>query len=163
MAADGLLGQDLGDLIQDACSSHGLNVQLNAIVNDSSATLLSKAYLDTTTRFSLILGTGVNAAVHLPVHVFSSSKFGERPEEWHEKAKHVIETPTWRHLCLTKGHRTQAKPRGTTYISRRSCPLARPKPGSSFAAEDNHLQQWPCRHQTVPAEAISPRRWPTTR
>ena len=90
LAAHGLLGQDLGDLIQDACSRKGLNVHLNAIVNDSSATLLSKAYLDSTTRFALILGTGVNAAVHLPVHIFSPPKFGERPAEWHDSAKHVI-------------------------------------------------------------------------
>jgi hexokinase len=90
LAAHGLLGQDLGDLIQDACSRRGLNVQLNAIVNDSSATLLSKAYLDSTTRFALILGTGVNAAVHLPVHIFSPPKFGVRPAEWHDSAKHVI-------------------------------------------------------------------------
>ncbi|TVY59411.1 Hexokinase-1 [Lachnellula suecica] len=90
LAAHGLLGKDLGDLIQDSCSRRGLNVQLNAIVNDSSATLLSKAYLDQTTRFALILGTGVNAAVHLPVHIFSPPKFGKRPETWHDAAKHVI-------------------------------------------------------------------------
>jgi len=90
MAAHGLLGQDLGDLIQDACSRRGLNVQLNAIVNDSSATLLSKAYLDPSTRFALILGTGVNAAVHLPVHIFSPPKFGTRPSSWHDSAQHVI-------------------------------------------------------------------------
>jgi hexokinase len=90
LAAHGLLGEDLGDLIQDACSRRGLNVQLNAIVNDSSATLLSKAYHDPTTRFALILGTGVNAAVHLPVHIFSPPKFGVRPSEWHDSAKHVI-------------------------------------------------------------------------
>lgn len=90
MAAQGLLGQDLGGLIQDACSKRGLNVELNAIVNDSSATLLSKAYLDSGTRFGLILGTGVNAAVHLPVHIFSPEKFGIRPTAWHESAKHVI-------------------------------------------------------------------------
>lgn len=90
LAAHDLVGQDLGDLIQDACSRRGLNVQLNAIVNDSSATLLSKAYLDSTTRFALILGTGVNAAVHLPVHIFSPPKFGIRPSEWHDSAKHVI-------------------------------------------------------------------------
>jgi hexokinase len=89
-AAHGLLGQDLGDLIQDACSRRGLHVQLNAIVNDSSATLLSKAYLNTTTRFALILGTGVNAAVHLPVHMFSAAKLGVRPSEWLDVAKHVI-------------------------------------------------------------------------
>jgi hexokinase len=90
LAAHGLVGQDLGDLIQDACSRRGLNVQLNAIVNDSSATLLSKAYHDPTTGFALILGTGVNAAVHLPVHIFSPSKFGVRPATWHDSAKHVI-------------------------------------------------------------------------
>lgn len=90
MAADGLLGKDLGDLIQDSCSRKGLNVHLNAIVNDSSATLLSKAYLDPSTRFALILGTGVNAAVHLPVHIFQPQKFGVRPSSWHDSAKHVI-------------------------------------------------------------------------
>lgn len=90
MAAQGLLGQDLGNLIQESCSKRNLNVQLDAIVNDSSATLLSKAYLDPTTRLALILGTGVNAAVHLPVHAFSPSKFGERPSQWHKSAKHVI-------------------------------------------------------------------------
>ncbi|KAG4424827.1 hypothetical protein IFR04_001987 [Cadophora malorum] len=90
LAAHGLLGQDLGDLIQNSCLKRGLNVQLNAIVNDSSATLLSKAYLDSTTRFGLIHGTGVNAAVHLPIHVFSPQKFGVRPSEWHDSAKHVI-------------------------------------------------------------------------
>ena len=53
LAAHGLLGQDLGDLIQDACSRRGLNVQLNAIVNDSSATLLSKATTISTVVFML--------------------------------------------------------------------------------------------------------------
>lgn len=90
MAATGLLGQDLGDLIQNACSRRGLKVQLNALVNDSSATLLSKAYMDPTTRFALILGTGVNASVHLPVHILAPGKFGVRPSSWHESAKHVI-------------------------------------------------------------------------
>ncbi|PQE27348.1 putative hexokinase-1 protein [Rutstroemia sp. NJR-2017a WRK4] len=90
LAAHGLLGKDLGDIIQECCSLKGLNIQLNAIVNDSSATLLSKAYLDPTTRFALILGTGMNAAAHLPVHLLSAQKFGIRPQSWHESAKHVI-------------------------------------------------------------------------
>ncbi|TAQ83264.1 hypothetical protein B7494_g8413 [Chlorociboria aeruginascens] len=90
LAVHGLLGKDLGDLIQDSCSRKGLNVELNAIVNDSSATLLSKAYHDSTTRFALILGTGVNAAVHLPVRIFSPSKFGVRPSSWTDSAKEVI-------------------------------------------------------------------------
>ena len=90
MAADGLMGQDLGDLIQDSCSKRGLNVQLDAIVNDSSATLLSKAYVDPSTRLALILGTGVNAAVHLPVHILARDKFGVRPSTWYDAAQHVI-------------------------------------------------------------------------
>lgn len=90
MAADGLLGEDLGDLVQDACSRRGLNVQLNAIVNDSAATLLTKAFIDDTTRFGLILGTGVNASVHLPVHALAEKKYGVRPQSWHDSAKHVI-------------------------------------------------------------------------
>jgi hexokinase len=89
-AAQGLLGQDLGDLIQDACSRRGLKVQLNAIVNDSSATLLSKAYHDQTTRFALILGTGFNMAAYLPVDMFSPSKLGIRPSTWHDSAESVI-------------------------------------------------------------------------
>ncbi|RFU36277.1 hypothetical protein B7463_g16, partial [Scytalidium lignicola] len=90
LAAKGLFGQDLGDIIQEACSKKGLNLELLAIVNDSSACLLSKAYHDPSTRFGLILGTGVNAAVHLPVHLFSPAKFGERPQSWLDSATHVI-------------------------------------------------------------------------
>lgn len=90
MAADGLLGEDLGDLVQDACSRRGLNVQLDAIVNDSAATLFTKAFVDDSTRFGLILGTGVNASVHLPVSALATKKYGVRPQAWHDVAHHVI-------------------------------------------------------------------------
>lgn len=90
LAADSLMGQDLGDIIQTACMSHGLRVELAAIVNDSAAALLSEAYVRTSTRFSLILGTGVNMAVHLPVPMIGRSKFGSRPEAWFDAASHVI-------------------------------------------------------------------------
>ncbi|KAI0894572.1 hexokinase [Annulohypoxylon nitens] len=90
LATNGLLGQDLGELIKFACKKQGLNVQLEAIVNDSSATLLSQAYVHGSTRFGLILGTGTNIAVHLPVGAFSRSKYGKRPESWFESASHVI-------------------------------------------------------------------------
>ncbi|KAI5861367.1 hexokinase [Durotheca rogersii] len=89
-ATNGLLGQDLGEIIKFACKKQGLNVQLSAIVNDSSATLLSQAYVYGSTRFGLILGTGTNIAVHLPVSAFSRAKFGNRPESWFESASHVI-------------------------------------------------------------------------
>lgn len=63
---------------------------MDAIVNDSTATLLSKAYNDNSTRIALILGTGTNAAIHLPVTSLAPTKFGKRPESWHAKARAVI-------------------------------------------------------------------------
>ncbi|KAK4249364.1 hypothetical protein C7999DRAFT_12735 [Corynascus novoguineensis] len=90
LAHEGLLGQDLGNIIKSACQKQGLHVELSAIVNDSSAALLSEAYTNPSTRFSLILGTGVNIAVHLPVTTMDQPKFGDRPSSWHEKASHVI-------------------------------------------------------------------------
>ncbi|KAK4159094.1 hexokinase-1 [Cladorrhinum sp. PSN259] len=90
LAADGLLGQDLGEIIKISCQQKGLHVELSAIVNDSSATLLSAAYVSPSTRFGLILGTGVNIAGHLPVTTIGRPKYGERPDSWHEKASHVI-------------------------------------------------------------------------
>jgi hexokinase len=79
LAADSLLGEDLGDLIQQACTRWHLNVRLDAIVNDSSATLLSKAYSNPPTPYALILGTGVNIAAHLPISTISPGKLGARP------------------------------------------------------------------------------------
>jgi hexokinase len=67
-----------------------LNVQLNAIVNDSTATLLSKAYSDRSTRYGLILGTGVNIAFDAPVGTIGLEKFGIRPASWHQVAKSVL-------------------------------------------------------------------------
>lgn len=90
LAANGLLGQELGDVIQLACKGKGLDVELAAIVNDSTATLLSEAYINEATRFSLILGTGVNIAAHLPIPTISQEKYGTRPEGWFEKASHVV-------------------------------------------------------------------------
>ncbi|KAK1755682.1 hexokinase-1 [Echria macrotheca] len=89
-AAEGLIGRDLGEIIELACRKRNLYVELSAIVNDSSATLLSEAYLTSSTRFGLILGTGVNIAVHLPVGTIGQPKYGDRPQSWHDKASHVI-------------------------------------------------------------------------
>jgi len=67
-----------------------VNVRIDAIINDSTATLLARAYLDASTRFAIILGTGCNAAIHLPVTILGPEKFGIRPSSWHEKATHVL-------------------------------------------------------------------------
>ncbi|KAJ5180472.1 Hexokinase-1 [Penicillium capsulatum] len=90
MCSNGTLGQELGQLIIDSCRKRHLNVEMAALVNDSSAALLSRAYVDPKTRMSLILGTGTNMAIHYPVHEIGRSKFGVRPEGWFDYAKHVI-------------------------------------------------------------------------
>ncbi|KAJ5204172.1 Hexokinase-1 [Penicillium cinerascens] len=88
--SNGTVGQELGQLLIDSCEKRNLNVEMAAIVNDSSATLLSRAYVDPKTRMSLILGTGTNMAIHFPVHEIGQSKFGVRPEDWFEYAKNVV-------------------------------------------------------------------------
>lgn len=90
LCSNGTVGDDLNDLIMEACSKRNLNVRMDAIVNDSSSTLLSRAYADPSTRMSLILGTGTNAAVHYPVNAIGIEKYGDRPPQWFAEAKNVI-------------------------------------------------------------------------
>ncbi|KAI9151733.1 Phosphotransferase [Paramyrothecium foliicola] len=90
MAAQGLLGEDLGDILQRACKNRGLNAEVQAILNDSSACLLSECYMQPSTRFGLILGTGFNVAAYLPVSSVGHFKFGVRPQSWFDNASHVI-------------------------------------------------------------------------
>jgi hexokinase len=89
-AENGLLGDNLGDVVQLACKERGLNVQLQVIVNDSSACLLSRAYTHPSTRLALILGTGFNIAAYLPSSSIDRAKFGVRPDGWFDMASHVI-------------------------------------------------------------------------
>ncbi|KAK3679348.1 N-acetylglucosamine kinase 1 [Recurvomyces mirabilis] len=89
-ATHGVEGQDLSELIMRSCRARHLNVEMMTIVNDGTATLLSKAYLDRSTRMSLILGTGTNAAVFLPTTALGKGKFGERPQTWHDAAERVL-------------------------------------------------------------------------
>lgn len=63
---------------------------MDSIVNDSSATLLSRAYEDPSTRFAVILGTGFNISVHLPVSALATSKYKGYPQSWFDEASHVL-------------------------------------------------------------------------
>ncbi|KAI5306251.1 hypothetical protein KEM56_001682 [Ascosphaera pollenicola] len=90
LCSEGTTGLDLGELISEACSKRSLNIKMAALVNDSSATLLSKAYTVPSTRMSLIVGTGTNAAILFPVHAIGHDKFGQRDAEWFAEAKRVI-------------------------------------------------------------------------
>jgi hexokinase len=84
------LGQDLGDIVNQACKKAELHVTIEAIINDSSACLLSQAYTHPSTRFGLILGTGLNIGAYLPVTLIGTRKFGTRPAGWFDRASHVI-------------------------------------------------------------------------
>ena len=84
------IGQDLGDLLTLACKRRGINVRVDAIINDSSGTLLSRAYTNPATSMGLILGTGTNAAVHLPVSCLGPGKLGIRDASWQQPGKRVI-------------------------------------------------------------------------
>ncbi|KIW91930.1 uncharacterized protein Z519_07900 [Cladophialophora bantiana CBS 173.52] len=84
------IGMDLGELIEAACTRRNLRVRVDAIVNDSSATLLSQAYFDPATSMGLILGTGTNAAAYLPTACMGMSKFGDRDPSWFDEAERVI-------------------------------------------------------------------------
>ena len=85
-----IVGQDIGDLLVTSCRRRKLNLRVDAIVNDSSAALLCRAYSEPSTSMSLILGTGTNAAAHLPVSCMGPKKFGTRDQSWHSRAEKVI-------------------------------------------------------------------------
>jgi hexokinase len=90
LAVVDLLGHDPGALMQQACLKRGLKALVRAIVNDTCEALLSEAHLDSSGRFGLVLGTGINVAVYLPVRAISLSKFGTRPSSWYDSAHNVI-------------------------------------------------------------------------
>ena len=71
-------------------TSKGLPVHMDSIVNDSSATLLSRAYEDPSTRFAVILGTGFNISVHLPVSALATTKYKGYPQQWLDEATDVL-------------------------------------------------------------------------
>lgn len=89
-AADGLIDQDLRSLIEAACLRVGLAAKIHILLNDTSATLISQTYTHPSTRFGLILGTGINMAGHLPLPVVGSEKLDERPKQWLAEAHNVI-------------------------------------------------------------------------
>ena len=65
-------------------------MRLDAIVNDSSSALLARAYLDPATRLAFILGTGVNAAIHIPLDSLGPGKVPGRFLETMQKPRHVL-------------------------------------------------------------------------
>ena len=65
----GVEGQNVGELLQAALEHSGVgNVRLQAIINDTTGTLLTAAYSDNTTDIGAICGTGHNSCYLEPVH-----------------------------------------------------------------------------------------------
>ena len=60
--AKDVIGQDAVALLQEALHSRGLNIAVEALINDTVGTLLAQIYRDPRTKMSVILGTGSNAA-----------------------------------------------------------------------------------------------------
>ena len=88
--SDTVVGQDLGNLLFEACRRRGLSLHVTAIVNDSSAGLLCRAYYEPTTAIALIVGTGTNMAAHLPISCMGSSKFAMRDRATYDPTGKVI-------------------------------------------------------------------------
>ncbi len=65
-------------------------MHIAAIVNDGSASLLAEAYSDETTRLAVILGTGLNAAIYIPINSIDADKFGMRTDLEELRATHVV-------------------------------------------------------------------------
>lgn len=77
-----VIGMDAVALLQSSLHSHGLDIIVEALVNDTVGTLLAQIYRDNRTKMSVILGTGSNAA-----YVENCSKITKLhtdPEEQHQ-------------------------------------------------------------------------------
>lgn len=57
-----VIGQDAVKLLQESLHQRGLDISVEALVNDTVGTLLAQKYRDDRTGMSVILGTGSNAA-----------------------------------------------------------------------------------------------------
>lgn len=85
---EGIVGTDLRGHFEAAFRRKGMmTLRMNALMNDTEATLLSHAYENPDTRISLICGTGTNAALQLPVSAVAEAKLGARSDNWSERAK----------------------------------------------------------------------------
>ncbi|KAK9764650.1 hypothetical protein K7432_007678 [Basidiobolus ranarum] len=71
---EGVIGNDLKDMLEDGFKRKNLNIDIAAIINDTVGTLVSSAYVSPSTRVGLILATGTNAA-----YVESGAKLAKYP------------------------------------------------------------------------------------
>ncbi|KAH8717247.1 Hexokinase [Beauveria bassiana] len=59
---DGVEGQDVVPMFEAALAKRGVPIQLTALINDTTGTLMASAYTDPSMKIGCIFGTGCNAA-----------------------------------------------------------------------------------------------------
>ncbi|CAN6626154.1 hexokinase-1 [Trichomonascus vanleenenianus] len=74
--ADEIAGWDLKDSFEKAARELGAKIKITAIVNDTTASLIAHAYSNTSSRMSLILGTGINACALMPISLMNGKVGG---------------------------------------------------------------------------------------
>jgi len=60
--APGVEGNDVAEMFRNSLQKFGVPIQLDALVNDTTGTMIASAYVDPRTRMGIIFGTGCNAA-----------------------------------------------------------------------------------------------------
>lgn len=69
--------------LADMASLHqGIDISLEAIVNDTIAGLLAHNYRDPAGSISVVLGTGCNAAIELPIKALGARRLNHYPMSW---------------------------------------------------------------------------------
>ncbi|KAM0342766.1 hypothetical protein ACHAPU_009258 [Fusarium lateritium] len=59
---DGVEGENIVPMFEEALKARGVPIKLAAIINDTTGTLIASAYTDTAMKIGCIFGTGCNAA-----------------------------------------------------------------------------------------------------
>ncbi|KAI8070804.1 hypothetical protein BC940DRAFT_295600 [Gongronella butleri] len=71
-------GRDLADMLHEAFDRKGLNVKVNALLNDTVGTLVAHAYSSPRTRMAIIFATGCNASYPEKVEEITKMDASER-------------------------------------------------------------------------------------
>lgn len=88
----GVEGEDVGELLQVAVSKRGdIDVNVVAIINDTTGTLMSCAHKNRECRIGLIIGTGTNACFMDTVYINE----GSRPKSQHYMERVDNDTDLW--------------------------------------------------------------------
>ncbi|KAK9492126.1 hypothetical protein V1508DRAFT_169160 [Lipomyces doorenjongii] len=88
-----ILGWDLRTVFQQSCADVGVNIDLRAVVNDSVATILSHMHTDRRCKIGVIVGTGVNASVKVPITCLDEEKLSRcNPRDLERYAECILNT-----------------------------------------------------------------------